>query len=258
MLVPRTSDGRVVFLIPWHGCTLIGTTDTPVSEPLLEPRALPSEIDFLLKTASAYLERAPQRQDVRSLFAGVRPLVRSRRHGGTSRMARSHLVETTASGLITIAGGKWTTYRQMAADCVDQAAVCGGLKPRSCITRELPVHGHNSGNIREGPFADYGSDAEQVAAAAPSPTVECERLHPDLPCHPNEVVWAVRQEMARTVEDVLSRRTRGLLLNARAACEIAPRVAELMAHEMQKDREWQAQQVSAFRATAKGYLLSDT
>jgi glycerol-3-phosphate dehydrogenase len=256
VLVPHTSDGRVLFAIPWHGRTLVGTTDTPLEQPVLEPRAGEDEIDFVLETAGQYLAHAPRREDVLCVFAGVRPLVREANGRHTAALARDHLVHVDPAGLVTITGGKWTTYRSMAEDCVDQAATLGGLPERPCATRELNIHGFHRHPERFGNLAVYGSDAFAIAELARSEAPLGELLHPALPALAAEVVWAAREEMARTVEDVMARRTRSLFLDARAAAEAAPRAAALLAQELERDDEWQRGQVASFRELAACYTLA--
>ncbi len=254
IMVPHTDDGRVLFAVPWHDRVIVGTTDTPVRSISLEPRPFQEEVDFLLEHAARYLTKDPTPRDVCSVFAGLRPLVGSDSEDDTSVLSRDHTLHIAPSGLITIAGGKWTTYRKMAEDTVDHAITLAGLDPAPCITTELPIHGHDSDAQRFGRWDHYGSDApllEEMASAAPELNTP---LHPRLPAREVEVVWAARHEMARTLEDVLSRRTRSLLLDARAAMEVAPRAAELMARELGHDQGWQDEQVGAFRALAKGYL----
>ncbi|HEY1495475.1 MAG TPA: glycerol-3-phosphate dehydrogenase/oxidase [Candidatus Solibacter sp.] len=249
IMVPHTSDGRVMFAIPWHGHTLVGTTDTPVQQASLEPTAMEQEIDFILQTAALYLAKPPSRADVLSVFAGIRPLVKQGDAGRTASLSRDHTIIIEDSGIVTIAGGKWTTYRRMAEDCVNQAATLGGLEERPCITADLPVHGSHRAADAFGALSVYGSDAPAVRE------LSGERLHAALPYTGGEVLWALRHEMALTVEDVLARRTRALFLNARAAIEMAPAVAALMARELGRDDTWIASQLNAFRAIAKRYTL---
>jgi glycerol-3-phosphate dehydrogenase len=253
IMVPRTSDKRVLFAIPWHGHTLVGTTDTPVAEPSLEPVPMQQEIEFILETASRYLTRKPSRADILSMFAGIRPLVRSNGSGNTAALSRDHTIRIENSGLVTICGGKWTTYRRMAEDCVNQAATLACLPERECITRQLKIHGALAGP-RIGSLSVYGSDAAGIERLADEDPALPKRLHPSLPYVAAEVVWAVREEMARTVEDVLARRTRALFLNARAALEIAPEVANLMTRELNRDENWRDSQLRAFEKTARNYL----
>jgi glycerol-3-phosphate dehydrogenase len=255
IMVPHTSDGRVMFAIPWHGHTLVGTTDTPVAAPTLEPLAMEQEVDFLLSTASRYLTKKPTRADVLSVFAGVRPLVRSSDGTNTAALSRDHVVHIDKSGLVTVCGGKWTTYRKMAEDCVDQAAMLAHLEERASITEHLHIHGFHDSPTSLGDLSGYGADAPKILKLAEADPGLAERLHPALPYIAAEVVWAVRAEMARTLEDVLARRTRALFLNARAALETAPAVAELMARELGAGEAWKAHQFAAFEAIAANYHL---
>jgi glycerol-3-phosphate dehydrogenase len=256
MMVPHTSDGRVMFAIPWHGHTLVGTTDTPVQAATLEPVATEAEIEFILNTAALYLAKKPARGDVLSMFAGIRPLVKSADIGNTAALSRDHTIHIEKSGLITIAGGKWTTYRRMAEDCVNQAAMLAQLPEKACITQSLNIHGFHSDARRFGSRYVYGSDAPAVEALMQADPELAKPLHPALPYTGAEVVWAVRFEMARTVEDVLARRTRALFLNAKAALAMSPCVAELMAAELNCDDAWKAQQLQAFEEIARHYVLS--
>jgi glycerol-3-phosphate dehydrogenase len=255
ILVPHTSDGRVLFAIPWHGHTLVGTTDTPIAAAQLEPVAMEQEIEFVLATAARYLSRAPTRADVLSVFAGVRPLVRASGTASTAALSRDHVVHIDRSGLVTICGGKWTTYRHMAEDCVDQAATLAQLPERACVTNHLNIHGFHSAAKQFGSLSVYGSDAYEIRKLIEADAQLGEPLHGQLPYLKAEVVWAARCEMARTVEDVLARRTRALFLNARAALEMAPAVADLMAPELGWDAEMWARQLAAFRNVAANYVL---
>ncbi|HMN03616.1 glycerol-3-phosphate dehydrogenase/oxidase [Geobacter anodireducens] len=253
IMVPHTDDGRVLFAVPWHGRTVVGTTDTPIPAAGLEPRPLPEEIDFLLSHAARYLTRHPERRDVLSTFAGIRPLVRSDGGGTTASLSRDHTLLVEGSGLVTIAGGKWTTYRKMGEDTVTAAAQVAGLDHRPSVTETLRIHGWQEGTA-DGPLQVYGCDAAALEQLLAENSAWREPLHPALPYRAGEVVWGVRHEWARTVEDVLARRTRALLLDARAAVAAAPRVAELMARELGRDSAWQAAQVAAFTTLAGGYL----
>jgi glycerol-3-phosphate dehydrogenase len=253
IMVPHTSDGRVMFAIPWHGHTLIGTTDTPVEHPTLEPVALDREIDFILSTAALYLAHQPARRDILSVFAGIRPLVSSAGGGGTAALSRGHTIHIENSGLLTICGGKWTTYRHMAEDCVNQAAMLARLPEKPCITERLRLHGYHAGAAAFGPLRVYGSDAPQIQDMMRAEPALAEPLDPALPYTGAEVVWAARHEMARTVEDVLARRTRALFLNAKAAMRMAPSVAAWMARELHRDTAWQTQQVESFTEVAQNY-----
>jgi glycerol-3-phosphate dehydrogenase len=255
IMVPRTSDGRVMFAIPWHKHALVGTTDTPIKELSLEPVAMEEEIKFILETAAKYLARPPTRADVLSVFAGIRPLVKASDSANTAALARDHTIQVAKSGLLTIAGGKWTTYRKMAEDCVDHAATLARLDERPCVTRGLNIHGYHSNAAQFGDLSYYGSDAPAIADLMKVDPALGRRLHEALPIFAAQVVWAARREMARTVDDVLARRTRALLLNAPAAIAMAAAVAQLLAAELGRDAAWQRQQVAEFTAMAQNYLI---
>ena len=255
ILVPHTKDGRVMFAIPWLGHTLVGTTDTPIKETSLEPIALDDEIEFMLETAKLYLEKKPSRSDVLSVYAGIRPLVKSGDAGNPEALSRDHTIQIDKSGLLSITGGKWTTYRNMAEGCVDQAAVLGNLPEKPCLTQDLNIHGYYPNAASLGSLSFYGSDAPSIRKLIAGDPALGRPLDSELPYIGAEVVWAARIEMARTVEDVLARRTRALFLNAKAAIRMAPKVASILARELGKDERWQADQVSSFGQTAKGYLV---
>ena len=254
IMVPHTSDGRVLFAVPWHGRVVVGTTDTPVPEATLEPRALDEEVEFLLTHAIRYLTRDPMASDVLSVFAGLRPLVGDP-DSETKAISRDHTLVVSPAGLVTITGGKWTTYRRMGADTVTQAALVAGLPEKTSVTEELRLHGWTDAVDPIEPRSVYGTDEAELEALEHSRPELAERLHPALPYRASEVVWAARFEMARTVEDVLSRRLRALLLDARASVEMAPRVAELMAAELGYGGDWVESQVAEYGELAKGYLL---
>lgn len=256
IMVPHTTDGRVMFAIPWNQHTVVGTTDTPITDLSLEPRALPEEIDFILETAGRYLHRVPSRSDVLSVFAGIRPLVKSGNGGSTATLSRDHTIQIDGSGLLTIAGGKWTTYRHMAEDCINQAATLGRLPERPCTTQHLNIHGHLRNSEGLGSLAPYGSDGFAIQSLVRDEPGLGEPLHPALPYCGAEVIWGARVEMARTVEDILARRTRALFLNARAASGMAPKVAAIMAAELHADSVWQGRQVEAFQQLAGNYMIT--
>lgn len=252
IMIPHTDDGRVLFAVPWHNKIILGTTDTPVSEPSSEPAAMKDEIDFLLKHIGRYLTKDPRLSDVRSIFAGLRPLVKGDSKT-TAALSRDHFITASDSGLITITGGKWTTYRHMAEDVVDIAIASGNLKDVECKTKNLAIHGAAKIDFNE-PMYYFGSDKPLVQSLANKDQSLNEKVHLSLPYIKAEIVWAVQQEMCMTVEDALSRRTRALLLDAAAAIECAPLVAELMARESGRDQAWQDRQVSEFRELASHYL----
>jgi len=257
IMIPQTDDGRVLFLIPWQDRVLVGTTDTPVDTISLEPQSTEDEIAYLIDHANRYLDRPVERSDVLSTFAGLRPLVQAEDQGGdTAAISREHAVLTSASGLVTIAGGKWTTYHKMGQDAIDAAAEVGGLASQTSGTDALPLHGFVE-NAEALPTwqRGYGADAATMDALIDSEPPLGEWLHPDLPYRWVEVVWAARHEMARTVEDVLSRRTRALPLNAGACLEIAEDVARTLARELGRDAAWQADQVARFERLARQYQV---
>jgi glycerol-3-phosphate dehydrogenase len=255
IMVPHTSDGRVMFAIPWHEHTLVGTTDTPIQTATLEPVAMEQEIEFILSTAALYLDRAPKRSDVLSVFTGIRPLVRAGDASNTSALSRDHTIHIDGTGLLTIAGGKWTTYRNMAEDCVNQAATLARLPDRACITKTLNVHGFHSHSEKFGNLGMYGSDAPAIQELMRAQPELTQQLHPDLPYVAAEVIWAVREEMARKVEDVLARRTRALFLNVKAAVTMAPRVSQLMAGELGWDTARQNEETAMFVRLAENYRI---
>lgn len=255
IMVPRTSDGRVMFAIPWRGHTLVGTTDTAIPAATPEPTPKEEEIEFILQTAGEYLHKAPSRADVLSVFTGVRPLVRAGDSSNTAALSRDHTIHIDESGLLSIAGGKWTTYRNMAEDCVNHAAILGKLPERECVTRQLNIHGFHGQAQHFGALSFYGSDAPYVQELMRHDSGLARRLSEDLPYVGAEVIWAVRKEMARTVEDVLCRRTRALFLNASAARKAAPVVASLMARELQRGSAWEARQLDDFSQTAEHFEL---
>ncbi len=252
LMVPKTSDGRVLFVIPWHGHAVAGTTDTPVEAASLEPRPLEEEIEFVLETAGRFFAKPPSRADVLAVFVGLRPLVKG--EGKTSALSRDHVIHVDTSGLLTITGGKWTTYRHMAEDAVDHAITLGKLADADCSTKNLRIHGYMEESAALGSLQVYGSDAEAIRALAQTPALAV-KLHPALPYIAAEVVWAARAEMARTVEDVLARHTRALFLNAEAAMAMAEPVAKLLAAELVRDEAWIAAQVREFRALAEQYRV---
>jgi glycerol-3-phosphate dehydrogenase len=256
LLVPHTDDGRVLFAVPWHDRTLVGTTDTPIETISYEPLPFEEEIEFVLETAGRYLSHKPTREDILSVFVGIRPLAKAAGAGDgkTSSISRDYTIHIDHTGLLTIAGGKWTTYRHMAEDCVDHAITLGGLDEKPCVTASTHIHGYDQNPDELGNLSVYGTDASAILALAKENPEFAQPLHPDLPYIAAEVVWAARNEMSRTVDDALSRRTRALLLNARASVAAAPAVASLLARELSKEHSWEEAQVTAFRALAAQYI----
>lgn len=255
LMIPKTADGRVLFAVPWHNHLLVGTTDTPLNEHSLEPRALKEETDFILATAGDYFKQKPTEKDILSVFSGLRPLAAPTDTNGnsTKEISRDHKLIVSSKGLITITGGKWTTYRRMAEETIDLAIKHIGQKPIACVTKSLKIHGCelNSGNN----YMDiYGTDQKNIAKLIHQQPQLKEKLHPKFPHNLAEVVWCVRNEMAETVEDVLSRRLRILFIDAEAAIEMSVKVAEILANELGEDENWQQDQIKKFNILAKGYI----
>ncbi len=256
LMVPKTSDGRVLFAVPWHDKLVVGTTDTLVQEAEYEPKPLEQEVDFILKTAEDYLIKAPTREDVRCVYVGLRPLAAPKdSNQSTKEVSRSHKVEISSSGLVDIIGGKWTTYRQMAEDTLDAAIKANLLPSKNCCTENLRIHGYASADWSTY-LGFYGSDRQYIEILAKENPEYAEKIHPDYPFFVAEVIWAVREEMAQTLEDVLARRVRLLFLDARAAKEVAPKVAAIMAKELNKDDAWIADQVQRFQTLAEQYYFA--
>ncbi len=260
LMIPKTSDGRVLFAIPWHDKIVIGTTDTLVKKSDLEPIALEKEIRFVLETAQRFLTKKPKRADVLSVFAGLRPLAAPDEKGqSTKEVSRTHKIIVSETGLITITGGKWTTYRQIAEDIVDKAMTVHQLPNKKCVTKHLEIHGNkkNKDSDFENHLFIYGTDAAAILKLQESKPDLREKLHPDYNYTLAEVVWAIRYEMATTVEDVLARRVRLLFLDARAAIDCSHTVAQLLADELGYDEIWIQNQMDDFKKVANGFLLKE-
>ena len=254
IMVPKTDDDRVLFAIPWHERVLVGTTDTPIDDVELEPWALNDEIAFLLEHAARYLNHDPMPEDVKSVFVGIRPLVAEAEADDTAEISREHAIRVSDSGLLTIAGGKWTTYRKMAEDVVDAAQTLGDLDIEECVTRELRIHGYHQHAEDFGRLEVYGSDALRIRELVADDESLDAPVADGLELTRAEVVWACRQEMARTVDDVLARRSRSLIFDARAARDAAPAVARIMAGELGRDEAWIDAQVAEFGEISERYV----
>ncbi|GAC1366305.1 MAG: hypothetical protein NVSMB3_15000 [Acidobacteriaceae bacterium] len=258
LMVPKTSDGRVLFAIPWHQHLVVGTTDEPMPASSAEPRSTTPEREFLTDHIRKYLGRSVNTEDVLSVWSGLRPLAASG-NSTTSKISRDHKVFISDTGLVTVTGGKWTTYRRMGEDAVNRAAETAGLPSAPSRTLDLHLHGYDPTQSAPGfdlAQAVYGSDRTALQAlCAGSPELD-DLLHPRLPYARGEVIWAARFEMARTVEDVLARRTRALFLDARAALEAAPSVAALLSRELGRTPELERKDLEAFRAVATGYIYA--
>jgi glycerol-3-phosphate dehydrogenase len=259
IMIPKTSDGRVMFGVPWHNRVILGTTDIPVKEFVLEPMAREEEIDFILETAGRYLTKKPQRKDVLCVFAGLRPLAAPKVNtdeSKTKEISRSHKLLVSQTGLLTITGGKWTTYRKMAEDTVDLAVKRNGLPPGKCQTRHLKIHGYLENSNDASWLAVYGSDQDDILRLQKDNPAYAEKLHDGFDFTVGEVVWAVRNEMAMTIDDVLARRIRALYIDARVSVEMAPGIASIMARELKKDKTWEGAQIQEYTEMAKAYILS--
>jgi glycerol-3-phosphate dehydrogenase len=256
MMIPKTEDGRVLFAVPWHDKVVVGTTDTPIESHSLEPKPLEQEIEFIMQHINKYLDVEIKRTDVQSVFVGLRPLVKKGAGNKTALMPRDHTILVSKSGLVTITGGKWTTYRKMADDVLKKTMAVAKLPEIKCGTENLKIHGWINNIDKNNPLHFYGADAMHIKNLCKEDQALAELIHPALPNIKAEIIWAVQNEMAQTVEDVLARRTRILFLNAQAAIEAAPIVAKIMAKQMNKNNDWELQQVNNFNLLAKQYLLS--
>ncbi|MET2986469.1 glycerol-3-phosphate dehydrogenase/oxidase [Aureibaculum conchae] len=257
IMIPKTDDGRVLFLVPWHDKVVVGTTDTVLDSHSLEPKPLSEEVDFILETTNRYLTKKVSQKDVQSIFAGLRPLAAPKDDSEkTKEISRSHKIIVSDSGLLTITGGKWTTYRRMAQDTVNKAIVMGKLPNKQCKTKNQSIHGAIENIDRTNHLYIYGTDQKNIEQLMKNEPELSERLHPKSDFTKAEVVWAIRNEMARTIEDVLARRVRMLFLDARAAIISAPIVAELLAQELGKDKVWERQEIDNFTKIAKQYVLN--
>ena len=257
IMVPHTKDGRVLFAVPWLNKVIVGTTDTIVEKPLLEPHFQLDEVEFILETASQYLTKKPTKKDILSIFSGLRPLAKPEGNKQTTKeISRHHKVMISTSGLITVIGGKWTTYRKMAEDTVDQAMLIGQLKVSPCTTHNLPIFGYDESlNLTEDTLAVYGIEKQALLDLEDEIPVYGGLISESLPLKASQVIWAVRHEMARTLEDMLARRVRGLFLDVNESLRIAPQVAQIMASELNESTDWIVNQLTEFKAIAKHYQL---
>lgn len=258
VMVPQTSDGRVLFAVPWYNKVILGTTDTLVDKPSLEPVASEEDIDFILKNAKQYLVKQPGKKDILSVFSGLRPLAApdEGKDKATKEISRGHKVIISVSGLITVIGGKWTTYRKMAEDAIEKAIMIGELPDRKCITHHLLIHGYNiNSEDHNDPMTTYGLDRSKVQDIEAESDKYKGYLSESLKIRKTQVIWAVREEMARSLEDVLARRTRALSLDAYESIRIAPETAKLIADELKYDNKWVKEQLVQYNDIAKGYLV---
>jgi glycerol-3-phosphate dehydrogenase len=260
LMIPKTKDGRVMFAVPWHDKLILGTTDLPKNEAVIEPKATKEEVDFILETAGRYLDGKPTRADVKSVFAGLRPLAMPEEgvNGKTKEISRKHKIYTSKSGLVSIIGGKWTTYREMGEDAINKLATLANLPKKKSVTEELHIHGYKQNVDQNNPLYFYGSDKEAIENLIVETPELGEWISKDLKINKAQVVWAVRYEYARQVEDFLSRRTRAILLDAKESIKMASTVAKIMAKELGYDSNWITQQISSYTTLANGYLLKDS
>jgi glycerol-3-phosphate dehydrogenase len=254
LMIPKTSDGRVLFAVPWHDHVVVGTTDTPLDITLDEPIAQEEEIDFILRTASNYFKRKVHRSNVLSIFAGLRPLAAPKKDDSkTKEISRNHKILVSNSQLITIIGGKWTTYRKMAVDILNSAIKNKLLSPSESKTKNfclLKKPLSETGHLKL-----YGDNAAEIKKLIEKQADLAAMIHPSLPYSWAEITWICRNEMVYHLEDVLARRLRALFLNARASHEIAEDVAHRIASELGWDENRINEEVASFRELAKSYIL---
>jgi len=256
IMIPKTSDGRVLFAVPWHNRVVVGTTDVEKLKAELEPHAEEAEVNYILETAARYMKVPPKRGQVLSVFTGLRPLAAPSSEGKkTKEISRGHKILISKGGLITLTGGKWTTYRKMGEDVVDKAAIWAGLPRKVSITSNLKIHGYEEDIDFTDPLYWYGSDLNILKNLIKKDPEMGEVISEKLHIYKVQVIWAAREEMARTIEDCLARRTRALQLDAKESIRIAPRVAEIMAMELGYNKGWEERQVKEFKQLASGYLL---
>ncbi|MAR43665.1 MAG: FAD-dependent oxidoreductase [Flavobacteriaceae bacterium] len=253
IMVPHTTDGRVLFAVPWNNYVIVGTTDTQIEKCNIEPKPLREEIKFILKNAGSYMKSAPTFKDIKSVFAGLRPLAATENNEkATKEISRHHKVTVSTSGLISIVGGKWTTYRKMAEDTVNTARSVAGLHERECITHNLTIHGYDYSSNWKNPIHFYGTDIEKIESL-------CDQGNSSISkkffISKNQIIWSIRNEMAMNLEDVMARRTRSLFLDARECLRIAPKVLEIMAKEMKKNTNWIKNESANFEKVARNYIV---
>jgi glycerol-3-phosphate dehydrogenase len=253
-MIPETDDGRVLFAIPWYGKVIVGTTDTPLDIISLEPKALDEEIDFILKTAGRYLTRQPVRTDTLCIFAGLRPLAADPDNPlSTKEVSRKHKITLSSSGLLSIIGGKWTSYRRMAEDTIDKGIRAGMLQPGKCLTKDFSFC-TNSMVLKSERLQIYGNGAVEIEKMIAAKPELGNLLHPSLPYTKAEIIWICRNEIPVNLEDMLARRTRALFLDARVSMGIASLVAEIMSEELGLGKRWEEEQLKEYNRLVLNYL----
>lgn len=255
LMIPKTSDGRVLFAVPWHDYLVVGTTDTPINDSHAEPIASEQEIKFILDTASLYFKKEIKRSDVQSVFAGLRPLAAPKKDSSkTKEISRNHKIYISESNLITVVGGKWTTYRKMGQDMIDAAIKAGLLPASESVSKVFKISGRGS-KKEGGHFALYGDNAPEIEAGLNNDPEMAKRIHPELPYCWAEVYWICEHEMIVHLEDLLARRLRAILLNARATMEIAEEVAGRIKPIMKWSDEDVNKELDSFKIFAENYIL---
>jgi len=256
LMIPKTNDGRVLFAVPWHNKVILGTTDVEKDKPEIEPQVTDEEIDFILETAGRYMEHKPTRKDIKSVFAGLRPLAAPKEDEKTKEISRKHKIIVSPSGLISVVGGKWTTYREMGEDLIDKLQVVAKLPVQASVTESLHIHGYKNDVDFDNYLYFYGSDKALIESIIQENKENADFISKDLQIIKAQVILAVRNEFARQISDVLARRTRALFLDAQESIRIAPVVAKIMAEELNYNQKWQEEQVKKFTELARGYQLN--
>ena len=253
ILIPQTSDGRVLFAVPWKNYVVVGTTDTQIKNASEEPKPLKEEIDFILKNASKYMTIKPKKDDIKSVFAGLRPLAATSDKKSTKEVSRSHKIDISPSGLISVLGGKWTTYRKISEDAIDTAISINKLKKKKCKTKKTKLFGYKKKVDFSDPMHVYGSLKKKVESLGGID--DNNSLSTKFYITNNIIEWSIIHEMALTLEDILARRTRCIFLDSNESKLIAPNVAKKMAEVLEKDQEWIDTELKKFNKLIKNYTV---
>ena len=253
ILIPQTSDGRVLFAVPWKNYVVVGTTDTHVKKASEEPKALNEEIDFILKNAGKYMSVKPKRDDIKSVFAGLRPLAATSNKQSTKEVSRSHKIDISPSGLISVLGGKWTTYRKIAEDALNTAISINKLKKKKCKTERTKLFGFKRNVSWSDPMHVYGSMKKKVESLGG--VNDNKSLSKKFYVSNNIIEWSIIHEMALTVEDILARRTRCVFLDSKESKRISPVVAQKMADVLGEDDKWIDAELKKFNKLIKNYIV---